>query len=88
MVNDFTWHEVSEKEKAEISEKAKQIMESFSKKLDKVKISDGERIVNREVFARGEGEVESATIDRDLFFKNAPKASKDFIIAEKGGWIE
>jgi Asp-tRNA(Asn)/Glu-tRNA(Gln) amidotransferase C subunit len=88
MVNDFTWHEVSEKEKAKFLKKQNKLWKIFSKKLDKVKISDGERIVNREVFARGEGEVESATIDRDLFFKNAPKASKDFIIAEKGGWIE
>jgi Asp-tRNA(Asn)/Glu-tRNA(Gln) amidotransferase C subunit len=82
---DFLWHEVSEKEKAEIKKQAKDIMDSFSKKLTKVgKIK--ESFIERPVDEREEGKVKIAEIDREIMFENAPNKNKDFIIAEKKKW--
>ena len=83
--NDFTWHKVSEKEKEEISKKAKSIMDSFSKKLSKVKGKIEESYVEREDFERDEGG-EALSIDKKIMFENAPQKNKDSIIAEKKKW--
>ena len=40
MANDFTWHKVSEAERAEISKQAKKLMDEFSNKLEKIKIKE------------------------------------------------
>jgi len=88
MEKDFLWHVVSEKEKEEIKAKAKEIMDSFSRKLEPVsgKIKE-EPFVEREQGERIEGEGEESDGDfREIMFSNAPKKDKDFIIAEKGEW--
>lgn len=82
---DFLWHEVSEKEKAEIKKQAKDIMDSFSKKLAKVgKVK--ESFIERDINEREEEKFECVEIDRDIMFENAPNKNKDFIIAEKKKW--
>lgn len=85
-MSDFLWHQVLEKEKEEISKKAKVIMDSFSKKLEKIKVKDIEVGVEREEFERVEGDGKSQDIDRKIMFENAPEKNKEFIIGEKKGW--
>ena len=86
-MTDLLFHKVSEKERESIKKEAKRIMDSFSKKLEKVsdKIKK-EPLIEREVCERKEGEGKCCNIDREIMFKNAPEKNKDFIIAERGGW--
>jgi Asp-tRNA(Asn)/Glu-tRNA(Gln) amidotransferase C subunit len=86
MANDFLFHKISEKEKQEIKDQAKKIMDSFSKKLSQIKENIAEPLIERENGERNEGETPQNKIDRDIMFQNAPTKNKDFIIAEKGGW--
>jgi Asp-tRNA(Asn)/Glu-tRNA(Gln) amidotransferase C subunit len=86
MANDFLFHKISEKEKQEIKDQAKKIMDSFSKKLSQIKENIAEPLIERENGERNEGETPQNKIDRDIIFQNAPTKNKDFIIAEKGGW--
>jgi Asp-tRNA(Asn)/Glu-tRNA(Gln) amidotransferase C subunit len=85
-MSDFLWHKVSEKEKEEIKKEAKAIMDSFSKKLEKIKEKTSEPIIEREKCEREEGKTKKTEIDRKIMFDNAPNKSDDFIVAEKGGW--
>ena len=84
-MSDFLWHKVSEKEKEDIKKQAKGIMDSFSKKLSKLK-DIPEPVIEREECERTEGNVKCQEIDREIMFANAPKKNKDFIIAEKKTW--
>jgi Asp-tRNA(Asn)/Glu-tRNA(Gln) amidotransferase C subunit len=83
---DFLWHSVSESEREEIRKEAKRIMDSFSKKLEKVSDKTPESFVEREQCEREEGKAGKIKIDRKIMFENAPEKNDDFIIAEKGGW--
>lgn len=87
-MSEFLWHKVSEKEKEEIRKQAKKIMDSFSKKLDKVKAKIGESYIERSEFERKEkqGEGKSQDIDRGIMFENAPEKNNDFIIGGKKEW--
>lgn len=81
---DFLWHKVSEKERQEIKRQAKEIIDNFSKKLEKIELGEGK--VEREEQTRKETKAE---VDRDFkkrFFDNAPKKDGDWIKAEKGAW--
>ena len=86
-MSDFLFHKVSEKEREEIREEAKNIMNSFSKKLERVadKIKK-EPLIEREKCEREENSGDVCEIDRKIMFENAPDKNDDFIIAEKGGW--
>ena len=86
MVNDFVFHEVSEKEREEIKKQAKGILDDFSKQIDKVKDKVGESLIERDEGEREEGEGKCEDIDRKVMFGNAPRKSDDFILGEKGGW--
>ena len=83
---DFLFHKVSEKEKQEIKEQAKSIMDDFSKKLSKVSSEIKESFVEREQGERDEGSENCSEIDREIMFENAPSKDDDFIIAEKKSW--
>ncbi|MAG79117.1 hypothetical protein CMI40_01955 [Candidatus Pacearchaeota archaeon] len=84
---DFLWHEVSEKEKKEIKEEAKSIMDSFSEKLSKIDKKISESLIEREEYEREEGESnERDSKFKKIMFENAPNKNKDFIIAEKKKW--
>ena len=85
--NDFLFHEVSEKEREEIKQEAKKLMDSFYNKLNKIKQKMQEHFVERDEFEREEGEgTEPNKEFRNAMFDNAPNKNKDFIIAEKKGW--
>ena len=84
---DFLWHEVSEKEKKEIKEEAKSIMDSFSEKLSKIDKKISESLIQREEYEREEGESNERDSEfKKIIFENAPNKNKDFIIAEKKKW--
>ena len=85
----FIWHEVSEQEKEQIRKRAKEIIDNFSEKLEKIeKKKLSEAVVEREQCEREENEnSEKNEIDKNIMFKNAPNKNKDSIIAEKDGWI-
>lgn len=87
-MTDFLWHKVSEKEKKDINQEAKAIMDSFSKKLGKVSDKVSESVIERDNCERQEGKGKSAEIDRKIMFDNASQKNDNFIIAEKGGWQE
>jgi|TARA_Y100000310_G_scaffold255184_1_gene262473 hypothetical protein len=84
---DFLWHEVSEKEKKEIKKEAKNMMDSFSKKLSRIDKKIEESLIERENGEREEGELyEESNEFKKIMFENAPNKNKDFIIAEKKKW--
>jgi len=84
---DFLWHEVSEKEKKDISKQAKNIMDSFSKKLSKIDSKKlKEAVIERDESEREESSKSVQEINKDIMFENAPNKNNDFIIAEKKGW--
>ena len=87
-MSDFLFHELSEKEKEEIRKQAKEIMDSFSEKISKVKLDSEEIGIIRDKSEREENSVECENIDREIMFENAPQKNKDFIVGEKGGWEE
>lgn len=81
------WHRVSESEKEDIKKEAKRIMDSFSKKLDKLghrsvspkALNEGGKIeetfIEREKCERDE-DGNSLELDREIFFENAPNTLK------------
>lgn len=89
----FLWHKVSEQEREQIKKQAKEIMDNFSRKLDKLGEIE-ESFIERDEFERKENNKGSLKLDtlkgtsREIFFENAPSKNKDFIVAEKGGWKE
>ena len=87
-MSDFLWHTVSEKEREDIKKEAKRIMDSFSKKLEKIKDKTSEPIIERPECERGETPREERTDSefRKIMFENAPNKDDDFIIGERGGW--
>ena len=86
-MTDFLWHSVSEKEKEDIKREAKNIMDSFSRKLASVKEKISESKVEREEFERVENEGNECDGDfRKRIFENAPNKNTDFILAEKKSW--
>ena len=84
---DFLWHKVSDKEKEDIKNQAKAIMDSFSKKLEKVSDKVSEPIIEREKCERNEGlGKQSDESFKKSILDNAPEKNNDFIVAERGGW--
>lgn len=84
---DFLFHKVSEKEKQEIKEQAKGIMDSFSKKLSKIDKKIAEPLIERDKGERDEGVGRVCDKEfRKIMFENAPVKNDDFIIAERKSW--
>jgi len=84
---DFLWHKVSEKEKQEIQEQAKKIMDSFSIKLSGIKEELEDSSVERDFGERAENDGKTdENFSKEIMFKNAKVKNKDFIIAEKKEW--
>jgi len=79
------WHKASKKEKQEIKKQAKEILDNFSKKLEKIKTK--EEHFSQDSGLRKEGDGWEISEDfRQLMFENAPNVENDAIVAEKGGW--
>jgi hypothetical protein len=85
MAKDFTWHEVTEKEKEEIRKDSKKLLNEFASKLSSIKAKEGH--FENESGSRDEGdgwktdeEFQSTTLS------NAPFAEDGVIVAEKGAW--
>ncbi|MCF7910371.1 hypothetical protein K9L16_01715 [Candidatus Pacearchaeota archaeon] len=94
MADNFTWHEVSEKEKQEISQQAKEIMDKFSEELSKIDLTEFEKEqgIERERCKRDEisnssGKL-SKNFSREIMFENAPAkdVGNNFILGEKKKW--
>ena len=84
---DFLWRKVSEKEQESIKKEAKEILEKFSKSLEKVESKVKEtKGVQREIQSREESKVQQDKEFKKLFLKNVPKSEDDYVIAEKGAW--
>jgi Asp-tRNA(Asn)/Glu-tRNA(Gln) amidotransferase C subunit len=84
---DFLFHTLSEKEREDIRKEAKRILDSFSEKLSKVKVSEEDPLIKRKFSEREEKEgVDSEEGFRERIFENAPNKNSDFIIAEKKKW--
>ena len=82
------WHRISDKEKEEIKQSAKKIMDNFADALAEIEKKAPETAVEREEFERQEKEPWQADSDfREIMFKNAPKTKNDCIEAEKGEWV-
>jgi len=85
MAKNFTWHEVSNKEKDEIRKNSKKLLNEFANKLTKIK-SKGSHFEN-DSGTRTEGNGWNTDKEfRDLMFLNAPFVEDDHIVAEKAGW--
>lgn len=84
-MTDFLFHKVSEKERDDIRKQAKSIMNSFSKKLEKVGKKMSEVLIERKEGEREEGRKPNE-IDREIMFENAPNKNKDFIVGESKRW--
>lgn len=83
----FLYKKLSEKEKEEIKSEARDIINSFSKKLEKVKDLPNESFIERGSGYREEGKGKSGNgMLKERILKNAPNKNKDFIIAEKKRW--
>ncbi len=95
-MSDFLFHNVSEEEKGEIKAEAKNIMDSFSKKLAKVEKNIPEPLIERDDFEREERNSSDNVLDliertksfdfKKRIFENAPNKDGDFIVAEKKSW--
>jgi len=85
MTNNFTWHEVSEKEKEKIKKDSKKLLNEFASKLDKIKAPEGH--FQNESGMRKEGDGWQTDEEfKSTIFANAPFLEDDCIVAEKGGW--
>ena len=83
--NNFLFHEVSEKEKEEIKQNAKKLLDEFSSKLEKIKTSDVEHEKKENLREEGKG-WETNKEFREFMMDNAPLVENGLIIAEKGNW--
>lgn len=81
----YTWHEVSEKEKEEIRKNAKNLLDEFSSKIDKVKLKEEKEDSKENLRTENSGWTTDDEF-REIMAENAPEFNDNLIIAEKGGW--
>ena len=85
MKQNFTYHKVTEKEKQQIQQDSKKLLNEFASKLSKIKAPEGHH--ENESGTREEGDGwETDPEFRSITFANAPFVDKDSIVAEKGAW--
>ncbi|MAG39753.1 hypothetical protein CMI41_02190 [Candidatus Pacearchaeota archaeon] len=85
MANEMTWHEVTEKEREEIRKKAKELLDGFSVKLEK--INGKESHFENDKGIRNQGRPwETLQEFRETTMSNAPFVENEFLVAEKGSW--
>ncbi|RMD45575.1 hypothetical protein D6829_01890 [Candidatus Pacearchaeota archaeon] len=81
---DALWHEVNEEEKEKIRKEARNLLENFSSKINriKLKVEKKEAQLPRE---KGDG-WQTPEEFREIFFANAPFVEDELIVAERGKW--
>ena len=85
MTENFTWHEVTDKEKEQIRKDSKKLLNEFASKLSTIKASEGH--FENGIGSRDEGD--GWTTDEEFkstMLSNAPFVEDDAIVAEKGAW--
>lgn len=94
-MSNYKWHPVTEQEKEEIRKNAKNLLDEFSHKLDKIKTSEAKLDSKENLRPEGTGWKTAHTgvspdgqneDFQELMLDNAPMVEDGFIIAEKGGW--
>ncbi len=78
--------EISEQKREEIQNQAKKILENFAQALAKVNSKKKEFKKDVGGFREEGPGLQSGESFRKALFKNAPRTSKDFILAEKKKW--
>jgi len=85
MANNSLWHEVTDKEKEQIKQDSKKLLNEFASKLNKIKAPE-EHFQNK-TGTREEGDGwETDPEFKSTMLSNAPFVEDDAIVAEKGGW--
>jgi ABC-type transporter MlaC component len=85
MTKGFTWRQISDKERKEIEEDSKKLLEQFASKLEK--INTQELHIKNKSGTRKEGDGwETDEEFKNTMFANAPFVEENSIVAEKGGW--
>ncbi|MBS3080163.1 Asp-tRNA(Asn) amidotransferase GatCAB subunit C [Candidatus Pacearchaeota archaeon] len=72
-------------DKKKIEKETKELLEKFSKALEKIDEEKIEFYSMRDNFEREEKGSEQCNF-KEALLSNAPRKNKDFIIAEKGEW--
>lgn len=85
MANNSLWHEVSEKEKEQIRQDSKKLLNEFAAKLEKIKAPEGHFQNGSGTREEGDG-WETDEEFKNTILANAPLSEDGFIVAEKGGW--
>jgi len=81
----YTWHAVTETEKEEIRKKAKNLLNEFSSKLDKIKSTETKSEDKENLRPERTGWKTNDEF-RETMLDNAPMVDNGLIIAEKGAW--
>ena len=79
------WHQVTEKERKEIRQDSKKLLNEFASKLSKIKAPEGHFENETNIRQQGDG-WETDPEFRSITFSNAPFTENEFIVAEKGAW--
>mgnify|MGYP006291550991 CR=1 FL=1 len=92
-MTEFKFHKITEKEKKEIEKEAKDIINSFSKKLESIKKLPEQGLVERKVFQRKEKSQKDNKKEnrkkkdfKKRILENAPRKNKNYILSEKKKW--
>lgn len=81
----YTWHAVTEEEKEEIRKNAKNLLDEFSHKLEKIKTSEQKPESKDNLRPESEGWKTNEDF-REIMSDNAPMVEDGLIIAERGAW--
>jgi len=84
-MTNFTYHEVTEKERKQIQQDSKKLLNEFASKLSKIKAPEGHHENESGTRVEGSG-WETDPEFRSITFANAPFVDKNSIVAEKGNW--
>jgi hypothetical protein len=89
-MTNFKFHKLNEKEKKQIEKETKKIINSFSKKLEKIKDLPEQGEIEREECSRKEYETKKENCKKlelkKRILENAPNKNKDFILAKEKKW--
>jgi len=77
---------MDDKRKEQIREESKQILDNFSKSLNRVKVGSSTPKEKAGGFREEDKECECDLDFRERMFENAPNKEGDYIVAEVGKW--